>query len=262
VTINQIDLKKLFSLSAGQCNICKRNVIEDDVVIGEMAHIIAKSPTGPRGDRNRAQDNSYDNLILLCSIDHKKVDSRPSDYPTDYLKSVKEQHEKDIARRLNRTSEYEQDLRSLNLLFKYIPFLSLRGMVLNLPYKLSMEFEVIEYFENFQKDNPHSYPFWDKELTRLWDSFIFATDELDCFMNSNISGNKLYPFGEFSGDLNCFNIYVGNDNGRFIVMNKRFLTSGQIELIERRITPLVQSFIYSHTELVTYIRYNFRDIRW
>lgn len=262
MSINQIDLKKLFSLSAGQCNICKRNVIEDEVVIGEMAHIIAKSPTGPRGDINRVQDNSYDNLILLCSIDHKKVDSRPSNFPTEYLKSIKEQHEADIARRLNRTSEYDEDLRSLNLLFKYIPFLSLRGMVMNLPHKLSMEFEVVEVFENFLKGNPHSYPFWDNELTQLWKDFIFATDELDSFMGSDISGNQFYAFGRSFDVSNRVNIYVGDDYGRFIVMNKRFLTSEQIGLIEDKITPLVQSFIYSHTELVSYIRYNFRDIRW
>lgn len=262
VTINQVDLKRLFSLSAGRCNICNEVVIEHDVVIGEMAHIIAKSPTGPRGDRNRANDNSYDNLILLCSKHHKIVDSRPSDYPADYLKSIKEKHEENIARRLNRTPEYEQDLRSLNILFEYIPFLRLRGMVLNLPHKLSMEFEVIEYFENFQKDNPHSYPFWDNELTHLWNNFIFATDELDNFMSSDISGNQFYAFGRSSGVSNRVNIYVGDDYGRYIVMNKRFLTSEQICLIENKITPLVQSFFDSHTELVNYIRYNFRDIRW
>ena len=117
MAINQTDIKKLFSRSAGQCNICKRNVIEDEVIIGEMAHIIAKSPIGPRGDENTPQNNTYDNLILLCANDHKKVDSQPCDYSAHRLHEIKSSHEADIKRCLCRTKEYEQDLDSLNILF-------------------------------------------------------------------------------------------------------------------------------------------------
>ena len=262
MAINQMDLKKLFSLSAGKCNICNRSVIEDDVVIGEMAHIIAKSSNGPRGDKNNPRNDSYYNLILLCSIDHKKVDSRPQDYPKDYLLSIKSQHEADIAMRLNKSKEYEQDLNSLNTLFRYIPFNRLRGMAMELPHKLSLKFKVFEVFDNFRRGNPQLYPFWDKELTRLWETFLLASNGLENFIISNICKNRIYPFGNFSDDCLCFDAYLSDDSGQYMTMNKRNLTGDQVAVVEDNVNPLVQNFIYSHTELVNYIRYNFTDIKW
>ncbi|CAM4280626.1 HNH endonuclease signature motif containing protein [Vibrio neonatus] len=262
MAISQADIKKLFSRSAGQCNICKRNVIEDEVVIGEMAHIIAKSPKGPRGNENTPKNDTYDNLILLCSIDHKKVDSRPSDYSEHRLREIKSKHEADITTRLNRNRDYEQDLNSLNVLFEFIPFLELRGMAMDLPYKLSSDFDISDVFFNFRKGNPQAYPFWNKELTRLWETFLSNAVEIENFTLSNICGDKFYPFGKFGTDYTCYNTYVSDYNGNFVVMNKRFLSYEQIGLVEQTVSPLVQSFIYSHTALVDYIRFQFKDIKW
>ncbi|PSU19935.1 hypothetical protein CTM97_18530 [Photobacterium phosphoreum] len=262
MAINQMDIKKLFSYSAGQCNICKRNVIEDDVVIGEMAHIIAKSPKGPRGNGNTPRNDTYDNLILLCSIDHKKVDSRPSDYPEHCLRKIKSKHEADITARLNRNREYEQDLSSLNVLFEFIPFLNLREMAMDLPHKLSLDFDIPDVSFNFRKGNPQAYPFWDKKLTRLWETFLLDAEVIENFTLSNICGDKFYAFGEFRTDYTCYNTYVGDDQGNFVVINKRFLSHEQIDLVEQTMTPLVQNFIYSHRELVNYIRFQFKDIKW
>lgn len=262
MAINQTDIKKLFSRSAGQCNMCKRDVIEDEVVIGEMAHIIAKSSKGPRGDENTPRNDTYDNLILLCSIDHKKVDSLPLQYTEDWLRHTKSEHEADIAARINRTREYEHDLQSLNILFEFIPFLDLRGMAMDLPRKLSLRFDISEVFYNFRKGNPHAYPFWDKKLTKLWESFLLDANNIENFTLSNICGNEFYPLGEFGSDSICYNTYVGEDNGLFIVMNKRFLSEEQIGLVEQTVNPLVQNFINSHAELVDYIRYQFKEIKW
>lgn len=262
MAINQTDLKKLFSRSAGQCNICKRNVIEDDVVIGEMAHIIAKSPKGPRGNENTPRNDTYDNLILLCSIDHKKVDSRPSDYPEHWLRDIKSRHEADITARIDRSREYELDLNSLNVLFEFIPFLELRRIAMDLPHKLSFDFNISEAFFYFRKENPQAYPFWDKELSRLWKQFLSDAEDIENFILSNICGDKFYAFGEFRSGYICYNTYVSDGNGKFVVMNKKFLTFEQIGLVEQTVSPLLQSFIYSHTALVDYIRYQFKDIKW
>ncbi|HIF9405277.1 TPA: HNH endonuclease signature motif containing protein [Photobacterium damselae] len=262
MAINQIDIKKLFSRSAGQCNMCKRNVIEDEVVIGEMAHIIAKSSNGPRGNENTPRNDTYDNLILLCSIDHKKVDSQPLNYPEHWLRDIKSKHEADITARLNRNRDYEQDLNSLNILFQYIPFLDLIGMVMDLPHKLSINFEISDHFYNFRKGNPQAYPFWDKELTRLWEVFLSDAEVIENFILSNICGNKLYSFAQFDVNSTCYNTYVGDDNGIFVVMNKRFLSDEQIGVVEQAVRPLVQRFIYSHAELLKYIRFQFKDIKW
>ncbi|MDA8002504.1 MAG: HNH endonuclease [Alphaproteobacteria bacterium] len=59
-----------------------------------MAHIIARSPRGPRG-RSGGGSNSYDNLILLCPNCHKEIDQAGAEaYPVEMLKRWKSQHEK------------------------------------------------------------------------------------------------------------------------------------------------------------------------
>ncbi|WP_428241164.1 hypothetical protein [Gynuella sp.] len=221
-----------------------------------------KSPKDPRGDENTPKNDTYDNLILLCSIDHKKVDSRPSDYPEHWLREIKSKHEADITARLNRNRGYEQDLNSLNALSEFIPFLDLRTMAMDLPHKLSLDFDISDVFSNFRKGNPQAYPFWDKELTRLWKTFLSDAEAIENFTSSNICGDKFDLLDEFETDHTCYNTYVGDDNGNFVVMNKRFLSYEQIDLVEQTVSPLLQSFIYSHTELVEYIRFQFKDIKW
>lgn len=46
---------------------------DDPSVFGQEAHIISEAATGPRHAELPAYD-VYDNLILLCSKDHKRVD--------------------------------------------------------------------------------------------------------------------------------------------------------------------------------------------
>ncbi len=75
MSVSQQDIKKLFSLSAGMCNLCQIQLIENNILIAEMAHIIAKSSSGARGSTSNIDDNSYDNLILLCPNCHTKVDN-------------------------------------------------------------------------------------------------------------------------------------------------------------------------------------------
>ena len=92
MSISQNDIKKLFSLSAGMCNICRLQLAEHDVLIGEMAHIIAKSPNGPRGNNYSPQINSYNNLILLCPNHHTETNDTEK-YTVDSLREMKQRHE-------------------------------------------------------------------------------------------------------------------------------------------------------------------------
>jgi hypothetical protein len=84
MAISEKDIKKLWGKAAGRCSApgCEINCIEllsgnDPTVLGDMAHIIAQSPLGPRGEK-QAGENTYENLILLCPIHHKKIDKAPS----------------------------------------------------------------------------------------------------------------------------------------------------------------------------------------
>lgn len=61
----------------------------------QMAHIVAFSEKGPRGDEaDRPADiNNLDNLMLLCHRCHKLIDSAPDEYSRETLESYKKAHE-------------------------------------------------------------------------------------------------------------------------------------------------------------------------
>ena len=69
--IPEKDIKMLWGRAAGRCSYpqcqieCIAFVSDTPFIIGEMAHIVAKAPSGPRGIPS-CGDNTYDNLILLC----------------------------------------------------------------------------------------------------------------------------------------------------------------------------------------------------
>lgn len=48
--MKNLTIGRLFGAAAGRCSICRAVLFEDEVKIGQMAHIIAKSKNGPRGD--------------------------------------------------------------------------------------------------------------------------------------------------------------------------------------------------------------------
>jgi hypothetical protein len=68
------------------------------VVLGQMAHIVAESPDGPRGESplTLQQRNSYENLILLCSPHHQFIDAEANvpKYTVERLHAMKEAHER------------------------------------------------------------------------------------------------------------------------------------------------------------------------
>jgi hypothetical protein len=68
ITLNTI--KKLYALSGNKCANpdCQRELVKDGTQLGEIAHICAASPNGPRYDASMTDDErrDYANLILLC----------------------------------------------------------------------------------------------------------------------------------------------------------------------------------------------------
>jgi hypothetical protein len=97
------DIKILYGRAAGICSFasCRKNLILKDVTgdnskqIGKIAHIVAHSPTGPRGDASYPQEklDSYENWILLCPTCHELIDARPILYNTETLRQIKQEHE-------------------------------------------------------------------------------------------------------------------------------------------------------------------------
>lgn len=99
---------ELWARSAGRCEYrgCNQDLVGDliagreDGTFGFIAHIVADSPDGPRGDAVRSPQLAKDikNLMLLCARHHKAVDvDYLADHPEDVLLAMKAEHEDRIA---------------------------------------------------------------------------------------------------------------------------------------------------------------------
>jgi len=70
--------------------------IETEISVSDVAHIIARSPEGPRGDEPLPQErrDDLDNLLLLCKKHHRLIDESPTIYPAEKLRCMKADHER------------------------------------------------------------------------------------------------------------------------------------------------------------------------
>ncbi len=96
----------IWARGAGRCYICNADLIGDlvtgaeDANFGFVAHIVADTPTGPRGDLARSHELADDptNLMLLCYPHHKAVDvDQLDDFSVERLLEIKRLHEARIA---------------------------------------------------------------------------------------------------------------------------------------------------------------------
>lgn len=103
MAVAEKDIKKLWGLAAGRCSKpgCEAECIRfldanDPTVVGEMAHVIAKKPDGPRGVPEGG-DDSYENLILLCPTHHTEIDKAPNEFfPAETIIRWKTDHEQRV----------------------------------------------------------------------------------------------------------------------------------------------------------------------
>jgi hypothetical protein len=97
----------LWAKAAGRCQYagCNKSLIGDlisgaeDKNFGFVAHIVAETPTGPRGDpvRSPLLADDVNNLMLLCHVHHKLIDVDEEDeHPESRLLAMKEAHERRI----------------------------------------------------------------------------------------------------------------------------------------------------------------------
>jgi len=105
--LSEKDIKLLWGRAKGICSYpsCNEDLTMylekgDSMVIGEMAHIIARSKGGPRGSETipKHKLNSYENLILLCPTHHRMIDRAPSNYTVEQILGWKKAHEDRLAK--------------------------------------------------------------------------------------------------------------------------------------------------------------------
>lgn len=105
MSISDADYKLLWGRAGGICSNPKCRMAlfrlldqKGTYNVGEMAHIIARSPYGARGIPEGGPD-TYDNLILLCPTCHTTIDKAPAgEFPPTVLHRWKQEHEADILR--------------------------------------------------------------------------------------------------------------------------------------------------------------------
>lgn len=94
-------VKRLYALSGNRCAFPGCDApITVDVGSGEtpsnlsqIAHIVAASRQGPRGDLASVDRNAIENLMVTCSAHHKLIDDHPRIYTVAVLRQYKQQHE-------------------------------------------------------------------------------------------------------------------------------------------------------------------------
>ena len=97
------DVEILYSGAAGRCCFpgCRLNLVIESKKegkkkqIGKIAHIVAHSKKGPRGDSSYPLEKrgTYENWILLCGTHHDIVDAFDSEYTVAELRKMKRNHE-------------------------------------------------------------------------------------------------------------------------------------------------------------------------
>ena len=99
------DIKILWGRSGNRCAICKIELTPDGdiITLGEMAHIVARNASGPRGESDlpSSERDNYSNLILLCPTHHTQIDKIPAEWPVKKLHDVKSSHEKWVSEQLD-----------------------------------------------------------------------------------------------------------------------------------------------------------------
>lgn len=97
----------LWAISGGRCEFegCNKPLYKDILTKkgcnnAYIAHIVADSPDGPRGDVERSPllADDINNLMLMCDSHHRLIDNEAEEYPEYRLLEMKRKHEDRIAR--------------------------------------------------------------------------------------------------------------------------------------------------------------------
>lgn len=105
VTRSIKDKTQLYVYAGGRCEFdgCNKYLLRHplthkEINLGQMAHIVAFSEAGPRGNiKDRPADiNNSDNLMLMCHQCHKLIDDNPDEYSRETLINYKKAHEERI----------------------------------------------------------------------------------------------------------------------------------------------------------------------
>lgn len=120
-----MDLKLLWGRAAGICSNpqCRESLTASArkgraYIVGEMAHVIARQPAGPRGD-GKGGDDSYANLILFCPTCHTHADKNPTGFPAETLFAWKADWEAEVSK-LGSERRFSDQAKMRNFVFSML----------------------------------------------------------------------------------------------------------------------------------------------
>lgn len=101
---SQLTKLMLCANAGGRCQFegCNKKLFVDGVTLSEVnnsniAHIVASSPDGPRGNEDSYKlSDKLENLMLMCQEHHKLIDDNPEQYTVQNLQNMKHQQEQKI----------------------------------------------------------------------------------------------------------------------------------------------------------------------
>jgi len=102
-SISDVVIKVLWAKSGNRCALCKLALThvraDDEIPVGEMAHIAGEKPGSARYDASMPDErrNGYINLILLCPSCHTKIDKDEAGFTVIRLHAAKDEHENGVA---------------------------------------------------------------------------------------------------------------------------------------------------------------------
>lgn len=252
--ISERNISKLFGLAAGRCSMCRLEIVQRDVKIGEMAHIIARSRGGARGELPFAGDiNGYDNLILLCPNHHTEVDDNKEAFSPERLHQIKDDHEAYVRQVFaHKTQGRVMDLGGLQAFMQFFPFTQLVAITDGLPERFNHRlFYLDEVFDNFAKDNVHCRPFSDPTLEQFYSSFRQCISELVKYGEyAVIKGKSVYLPGALI-----------NASFNFSYLN-RGLDQDERRKAHQQVQSLLNALATAYYALLDYLRRTYPEINF
>lgn len=101
--VSRSTISKIWAKSGGRCEYegCNELLYRDDLTNKELnggliAHIVAATPRGPRGDEVESARlvDDIDNVMLLCQKHHRLIDQEAEkEHPVERLRAMKKKHE-------------------------------------------------------------------------------------------------------------------------------------------------------------------------
>ena len=143
--LSQKERSKLQATCGAICAKCHDPIVQDEVFIGEAAHIYGENPGSARYDESLSSEfvNCCENLLMLCPRCHTIIDKNPDAYPVELLFKMKKDHQK-LVNKLVASATAKFTYAEIEVLVKYI--------IANSPSSNSSDFTIIKLEDKIKKN--------------------------------------------------------------------------------------------------------------